>query len=186
MATVLYAALLSDDAIKVYTRDGPKLTHRATFTCAGGPMWLACNPSKTVMYACTLNSSELVRCGGHCSAALHLSPSPSPLSLSSTATAPVRHIAQIRSDGNAIPLPRIAVINGQRIVVVGAVRDAHTTVRILIMKIAAPCEYACSSRQSTEMNDTHPTASHPTPLWPNSLAASKSIQSLAICTRSGG
>jgi hypothetical protein len=63
MATVLYAALLSDDAIKVYTRDGPKLTHRATFTCAGGPMWLACNPSKTVMYACTLNSSELVRCG---------------------------------------------------------------------------------------------------------------------------
>ena len=141
MATVLYAALLSDDAIKVYTRDGPKLTHRATFTCAGGPMWLACNPSKTVMYACTLNSSELVRCGGHCS--LHFtfpSPSPSPLSLSSTATAPLRHTAQIRSDGDAIPLPRIAVINGQRIVVVGAVRDTHTYVRVLMMKLAAPCE----------------------------------------------
>lgn len=59
--SVLYAALLDDDVIKIYTRDGHTVTLFGSVACSGGPMWLAVNPSKTMVYACTLKSSELVR-----------------------------------------------------------------------------------------------------------------------------
>lgn len=70
MTSVLYAALLDEDAISIYNREvvddapaatAPALTLRARVECKGGPMWIAANPAASRLYACTLKTSELVR-----------------------------------------------------------------------------------------------------------------------------
>ena len=62
--TVVFAALLDDEEVAAFSVEQPhavKQLPSGGAKCAGGPMWLAASPDRTFIYACTLNSSELVR-----------------------------------------------------------------------------------------------------------------------------
>ena len=64
MIAILYAAATGAGEIEIYNRSGGDgdggLAHVATVPCAGGPMWLCTNAARTRLYACTVETTELV------------------------------------------------------------------------------------------------------------------------------
>jgi len=61
---LLYAAATGAGEIEIYNRSGGggggELAHVATVPCAGGPMWLCADAARTRLYACTIETTELV------------------------------------------------------------------------------------------------------------------------------